>query len=251
MSLYYSDDTVELHLGDCREILPGMKADICLAGPPYGDTSLAWDRWPDGWVQAVGQALPDVASLWCFGSMRMHLDRRNDFNGWTYGQELIWEKHNGSSFHADRFKRVHELAVHYYRGPWGELHKEPQYTNDARARTVRRKTRPTHTGNIEAASYTSVDGGPKLMRSVLQVRSMHGRAIHPTEKPLGILEPILRYSCPPGGTVIDPCAGSGSTGLAARMSGMKAILIERYEPYCEVAANRLSQGSLDIFGGVA
>jgi site-specific DNA-methyltransferase (adenine-specific) len=128
--------------------------------------------------------------------------------------------------------------------------KDPQYTADATARTVRRKKRPTHMGDIEAGSYTSLDGGPRLMRSVQQVRSMHGMAIHPTEKPVGILEPLIRYSCPPLGTVLDPFAGSGSTLAAARNVGRAAIGFEAREDYCEAAAKRLAQATLD-FGGTA
>lgn len=241
---YYQDEHVTLWHGDCRELT--LTADVVVTDPPYGDTSLTWDVWPDGWVDHAAAALPDSASLWCFGSMRMHLSHRTEFDAWTYGQEIVWEKHNGSGFSADRFKRVHEIAMHWYRGPWADVFKDPQFTNDATARTVRRKTRPTHTGNIDAAAYTSVDGGPKLMRSVQYVRSMHGRAIHPTEKPTGILEPLIRYSCPPGGTVLDPFAGSGSTLAAAAATGRKAIGVEIDERYCEAAAQRLSQGVLDL-----
>ena len=241
---YYSDEHVTLWHGDCRELT--LAADTVVTDPPYGDTSLTWDIWPDRWVDHVSAGLPAAASLWCFGSMRMHLTHRTEFDAWTYGQEIVWEKHNGSGFHADRFKRVHEIALHWYRGPWADVFKDPQFTNDATARTVRRKTRPTHTGNIDDAAYTSVDGGPKLMRSVQYVRSMHGRAIHPTEKPTGILEPLIRYSCPPGGTVLDPFAGSGSTLAAAAATGRKAIGVEIDERYCEAAAQRLSQGVLDL-----
>ena len=251
MTLYYQDENVTLYHGDSRQLLPNLTADVCVTDPPYGDTSLDWDMWPEGWVDAVGAALPAAASLWCFGSMRMHLDRRTDFAAWTYGQEVIWEKHNGSGFHADRFKRVHEIAMHWYRGAWAEVYRDPQFTADARKRTVRRKSRPTHTGHIEDGAYTSVDGGPRLMRSVLQVRSMHGRAIHPTEKPVGILEPLIRYSCPPGGVVLDPFAGSGSTLAAAANTGRRAIGIEAREDYCEAAAKRLSQSTLDLFGASA
>lgn len=251
MRIAYHDDYVTLYHGDSSMIPAHVTGDVIVTDPPYGDTSLEWDTYPTGWVDIIGAQLPTAASMWCFGSMRMHLEQREDFANWTYGQEVIWEKHNGSGFHADRFKRVHEIAVHYYRGSWGEVYKDPQFTNDARARTVRRKQRPTHTGNIEAGSYTSVDGGPRLMRSVQQVRSMHGRAIHPTEKPVGILEPLIRYSCPPGGTVLDPFAGSGSTLAAARNAGRKAIGFEAREDYCKAAAKRLSQSTLDIFGGAA
>jgi site-specific DNA-methyltransferase (adenine-specific) len=73
---------------------------------------------------------------------------------------------------------------------------------------------------------------------------MHHSAIHPTEKPLGILSPLIEYACPEGGLVVDPFAGSGSTLDAARQSGRRAIGIERHEPYAEAAAKRLSNLTL-------
>ena len=67
---YWSDGRVSLYLGDCREILPALDvtADCVLADPPYGETSLSWDRWPEGWLEAVAGS---TRSLWCFGSLRM------------------------------------------------------------------------------------------------------------------------------------------------------------------------------------
>ena len=76
--------------------------------------------------------------------------------------------------------------AHWYKGDWSTIYHQAPTTPDATARAVRRKYRPPHTGHIEASSYVSEDGGPRLMRSVIAVHSMHGRAIHPTEKPLGI-----------------------------------------------------------------
>ena len=255
MSIYYEDDLITLHHDDSMRLMGEWAHDnyspahVAITDPPYGDTSLAWDRWPMGWPAMTAAVLPPATSLWCFGSFRMFMDQRLQFADWSYAQEIVWEKHNGSGFHADRFKRVHEFAVQWYRGTWKSVHKSPQYTNDATKRAVRRKERPTHTGAIADSTYTSEDGGPRLMRSVLPVRSMHGRAIHPTEKPTGILTPLIEYACPPGGTILDPFAGSGSTLHAAVMSGRKAVGIEANEAYCEAAAKRLSQGSL--FGGVA
>lgn len=244
---FYEEDGITLYCGDCRDVLPAIgPVDAVVTDPPYGDTSLDWDQPVKGWTDLI-----DTRQVWCFGSMRFWLEHGHDFrDGWTYGQEIVWEKHNGSSFHADRFKRVHELAVHWYRGEWRSLHTEPPVTLDATPRTVRRKRRPPHTGHIEASSYTSEDGGPRLMRSVLQVRSEHGRAVHPTQKPLGILRPLVQYSVPGGGVVLDPFAGSGSTLLAARELGRRAIGIEIDEGYCEAAVARLAQGTLDV-GAVA
>ena len=170
---------------------------------------------------------------------------------WKRSQEIVWEKHNGSSFHADRFKRIHELAVHFYRGDWASVYKCPQFTNDATARTVRRRARPTHTGDIGDANFRSEDGGPRLMRSVIFAKSCHGYAVHPTQKPLKILAPLLEYSCPPGGTVVDPFMGSGSTLILAAQTGRRAVGIDNQERNCELATIRLSQGSLDLFTEVA
>jgi site-specific DNA-methyltransferase (adenine-specific) len=240
MDPYWSDDYVALYLGDSREVLPalGAIADCIVADPPYGQTSLEWDHWPTGWLTTAAAV---TSSLWCFGSLRMYLKHRDDFAGWKLSQDIIWEKHNGSGFHADRFKRVHEQPAHFYRGAWSAVYHDVPTTPDATARTVRRKKRRPHMGHIEAGAYASLDGGPRLMRSVLRVRSMHGSAIHPTEKPVGILEPLIHYSCPPGGLVIDPFAGSGSTLEAARSAGRRSIGIEVDERYCELAARRLAK----------
>jgi site-specific DNA-methyltransferase (adenine-specific) len=241
---YYSDATTTIYHGDCREIVPALnvRADLILTDPPYGDTSLDWDGWPAGWVGAVASSAPQ---MWSFGSMRMWLGRAPEmFEWWSFGQDVVWEKHNGSSFHADRFRRVHETALQWYRGRWDTLTINPQETNDATARTVRRKERPAHMGEIADSTYTSHDGGPRLMRSVLYVRSMHGLAIHPTEKPVGILAPLIAYSTNPGDLILDPFAGSCSTARAARSLGRRSICIEANEAYLEAAVKALAQGDL-------
>jgi site-specific DNA-methyltransferase (adenine-specific) len=247
MEPFYDDGQITLYLADNRRLdlaaLP-FNVDAIVTDPPYGDTSLEWDRTPGAEWLDLATAL--TRSLWCFGSFRFWLTESEKFTaaGWRYAQEIVWEKHNGSSFHADRFKRVHELAVQWYRGEWSDIYRDPQTTNDATARTVRMKQRPPHTGHIDAGSYASEDGGPKLMRSVLRVRSEHGRAVHPTQKPLGILRPLIAYSVPREGTVLDPFAGSGSTLLAARDLGRRAIGVEVREEYAEAAVRRLAQGVL-------
>lgn len=242
---YYVDDQVILYHGDCREVMPALdRVDLIVADPPYGETSLPWDRWPDGWVTMAR----DVASsLWCFGSMRMWGQRWNDFHrlGWVMSQDVVWEKHNGSGFATDRFKRVHEHALHWYQGDaWSDIyHETPTVPGVARpSATIKDHGQTPHAGQIGTAGYEY--GDTRLMRSVIAVRSMHGRATHPTEKPVGILDPLIRYACRPGGVVLDPFAGSGSTAEAARLAGRRAVLIEADERYCEVAARRFTQGVL-------
>jgi site-specific DNA-methyltransferase (adenine-specific) len=95
-------------------------------------------------------------------------------------------------------------------------------------------------GNIEAQAYVSEDGGPRLMRSVIYCRNEHGRAEHPTQKPVGIVKPLLLYSCPPSGIVLDCFAGSGTTGVVASEHGRSAILIEGKPKYAAVARRRVA-----------
>lgn len=235
---------------DCMTALADLadeSVDCVVTDPPYGETSLEWDRWPAGWPAAVRRVLKRTGSMWCFGSQRMFLEHRDEFAGWKLSHDVVWEKHNGSGLFNDRFRRVHELALHWYRDDalWGDVFKAPQFVNDARAKVVRKKARPKQwIGATGDAVYRSEDGGPRLMRSVLPVRSEHGRALHPTQKPLGIVEPLLRYACPPGGTVLDPFAGSGTTGVAAAQCGMQSILIEGNAGFVDVIRDRLSS---DLF----
>jgi site-specific DNA-methyltransferase (adenine-specific) len=249
MEAYYEDDQVQLYLGDMREVLPalGVTADLIVADPPYSETSLSWDRWPDGWPALAATV---TSSMWCFGSMRMFLDRSHEFAHWKLSQDIVWEKANGTGFATDRFKRVHEVATHWYRGDWSAVHHDTPrvaYTGPdkhARARTDRGQ----HLGKIGAQRYE--DDGTRLMRSVLFAQSVRG-GLHPTEKPLGLLAPLITYACPEGGVVVDPFAGSGSTLDAARQAGRRAIGIEAHEPYAEAAARRLDALVLPLDGGAA
>jgi site-specific DNA-methyltransferase (adenine-specific) len=239
---------VILYLGDFRTLvrqMPNASVDCIIADPPYGETSLAWDRWVADWPSEVHRVLKPTGSMWVFGSMRMFLAHVPEFRRFRFAQDVVWEKHNGSGFHADRFKRVHEHALQFYKidVPWAGVYKSVQYTLNATARAVRRKRRPTHMGHIESGSYTSEDGGPRMMRSVLYVRSEHGRAEHPTQKPEGIVEPLLRFSCLPGGVVLDPFMGSGTTGIVAGKNGMRFIGAEANPDYFEIAKCRIWEAS--------
>jgi site-specific DNA-methyltransferase (adenine-specific) len=244
---YYADDRVQLYHGDMREVLPalGTQADACVTDPPYAETSLAWDRWPDGWPALVAQ---HTSSMWCFGSMRMFLDRRDEFDGWKLSQDIVWEKNSGSGIANDRFRRIHEHAVHWYRGAWRDVHHETvRVAGFLGAHSpVPASGAPPHLGaHIGPVAWT--DDGTRMQRSVIKAKKIHRVGIHPTEKPSAILTPLIEYACPAGGIVLDPFAGSASTLFTARMLGRRAIGIEGHEPYCERAAERLS----DLFGGVA
>lgn len=241
---YWSDDYVELYLGDMRELLPdlGVKADLVVTDPPYQCTSLVWDQWPDGWPTLAATA---ASSMWCFGSMRMFLDQRAQFDGWKLSQDVVWEKANGSGFARDRFRRVHEIATHWYRGDWRDIHHDtPRTAYSGPDKSARGSAnRAAHAGRVGAHAY--VDDGTRLARSVIKAGAVRNQRRHPTEKPVELLAPLIEYASPVGGLVVDPFAGSGSTLDAARQSGRRAVGIEADERYCEAAARRLSNLTLE------
>ena len=239
--------SVRILRGDMRDLLatiPDESIDCVLTDPPYGETSLIWDKRVKGWPNLVRRVLKPTGSMWVFGSLRMFMETSADFSGWSLSHDVIWEKHNGSSLFNDRFRRVHEITAHFYRTDvkWSDVFKEPQFTNDATARTVRKKGGPAHwIGETGETIYRSEDGGPRLQRSVLYARSEHGQGTgHPTAKPIPIIEALLRYACPLGGHVLDPFAGSGSTAIAARMIGQDCTLIEANPKYAAAIEARLA-----------
>lgn len=226
MNVAYQDGKVMLVHGDCRSYMRPLRGiGAVIADPPYEETRFGWDAWPEGWVDL----LPAMESLWCFGSLRMFLNRERDFKSLRLAQEVVWEKQNGSGLHNDRFRKVHEIIAQWYpaRLPWARVFKAPQFTNDAKARNVVRRKGPAHWGNLNSVGrYAVNEGGPRLVRSVQAMPNMHRRGIHPTQKPLELLRLLIRYSARPGTTVLDPFSGSGATLQAARLEGVQAIAFE-------------------------
>jgi len=250
MTPYYADEWVTVHHGNSLELVPalGLTADLLLCDPPYGVTDLPWDRWPAGWPSALASA---ARSMWVFGTVRMFLDHHPDFAKWKLSQEIVWRKSNSSGaspLQTDRFRRAHELALHWYQGRWASVYHEPVVlSGEVLSRGVTREAPRENGWHGDRGSRQWVDNGSRLATSIIDSPNMHGRnPRHPTEKPVRVLDPLIRYACPPGGVVLDPMAGSGSTGEAARLSGRRAVLIETDERYAEVIARRMSQDILPI-----
>ena len=136
---------------------------------------------------------------------------------------------------------MHEFALHFYRGEWNALHREvPRVGEEQRKQNIRRGKTP-HLGANGAASVIE---GQRLMTSVIFAASCHGYAVNETQKPEDIVAPLLQYSVPVGGLVVDCFAGSGTTVAVARKTGRRAILIEKREAQCRAIVERLRQGDL-------
>lgn len=264
---YYQDSQVSLFCGDMRDVLPVLgQFDACVTDPPYGETSLAWDRWPDGWPALVAG---HTRSMWTFGSMRMFLRRHGEIEAarWKIAQDfvgefeidtMVWEKNAGSGpTKGDRFNRVHELAVQWYQGLWRDIyHETPRVPTTADkvnpvGLVISRPGAATHRGEYGEKSTSYLYDGLIFARTVVKAKNIRRRRhwTHPTEKPGEVIAPLIECSVPLGGIVLDPFAGSCSTGVTARQLGRRAVCIEADEATCEKAAERLSIP--DLFSGDA
>lgn len=210
MTPYFHMDGIELYHGDFRFLLSQVQADVVVTDPPYGCNASS------GWGGA-------------YSGFQIEGDHSTDARDWllaawagpaiVFGSPrvprpfgcttLIWAKGDHTG--------MGDLSF-----PW-----KPDYE--------------------EIYVRGSGFSGPRTS-SVLQfnARIDSGR-MHPTEKPVALMAELIR-KCPPG-VILDPFTGSGSTLVAARCLGRRAVGVEMEERYCEVAAKRLAQGDMFTASG--
>ena len=209
---YYEDDLVILYHGDCLERPEWWTgADVLVTDPPYG---MAYQS---GWVRdRTNRAIAgdDTTGV-----------RDAALHAWGNRPALIF-----GTWRAERPRDARTLLI-WDKGlvgmgaldlPWGPSHEEIYVLG---------------TGFVG-----------KRGKSVIHIQGLSSndpeRFGHPTPKPVPLMETLIAH-CPPG-CIADPFAGSGSTLVAAKLLGRKAVGVELEEKYCEIAARRLSQGVLDF-----
>lgn len=216
--------------GDCRTVLrslPTESVDLVLTDPPYGvryravraagqpdhpwrSPMLGDERFDDAlytdWLGEAYRVLRPDRHIYMFCADR-HLGtvrRLVAEAGFTLKRTLVWEKPTWPPGDTQGdYGHTTELCVYAMKG--------------------RRLLAKPRIGNV--LHYPRVP---------------HQRMLHPTEKPVEMLRVLIRKSAPPGGLVLDPFAGSGSTGEAAYLEGCDSILIEADPQHATTAANRLA-----------
>jgi DNA modification methylase len=103
-------------------------------------------------------------------------------------------------------------------------------------------------GEVEYC-WTNMKFAPRVFR--YRAVGVDGGKVHPTQKPEALMLWCIGFLPATSKTIVDPYMGSGTTLVAAKRIGRHAVGIEREERYCEIAARRLSQGALDLFGETA
>jgi site-specific DNA-methyltransferase (adenine-specific) len=222
--LAYEDALVTLYHGDSLELSP-VSADAIVTDPPYSRTGastvsttavgkareiIAADQF---WMRWFGQAARQIAACvkpsgcgFIFTDYRtIHLIEQalaDTGTGWLMSQALVWDR--DSIGLGSPFRASHEMIA-FCHGP--------------------------------AFRWT----GPRNCGNVLVHRWPYGRhRHHPTEKPVELLGLLIELVTRPGDVVLDLFAGSGSTLVAAKLAGRRAIGCELVDAYCSIAARRLS-----------
>lgn len=218
---YYQDDSVSLYHGDALELAELWTcADVLVTDPPYGMAYHSGRRKADDRIACDDTLTVRDAALDHWAAANGEGAPALVFGTWKQPrpdrvrQLIVWDKRGGAGFSGD-------LNM-----PWADITEEVYVIGTGWA------------GRRVPAIY-SIPTIPS------QSPARNG---HPTPKPTSLMEALIA-KCPPG-IIADPFAGSGSTLVAAKALGRRAIGVELEERYCETAAKRLAQDVLD-FGAVS
>lgn len=227
--------------GDCIEVMkkiPDHSIDMILTDLPYGVTARnKWDTViPFGllWEQ-YKRIIKDNGAIVLFGSGMFTADlMASNRKMWRYN--LIWQKTQPTGFlNAKKMPlRTHEDICVFYKKP--PVY-NPQKTKGHKRKISHRTVETMNYGNHGESKYDSTERYPKSILTF--AKDSQKSALHSTQKPVALLEYLVKTYTNDGETVLDSCMGSGSTGVACFNTGRDFIGIENdYEIY-QTALKRL------------
>lgn len=249
---------IQLLLGDCLEQMkniPDHSIDMVLADVPYGTTACKWDTvipFEPMWKELKRVAKVNAA-ICLFGSEPFSSNlRMSNLKDFKY--DWIWEKNYSGSFvlAKKRPMQYHEIISVFYSSqptynPIFEPYAESVLKRFSKSEKVNHQKAISRGDKNEIQGIKRVEHSLDLKRgkypSSVQKFSGHptcnGLRQHPTQKPVALLEYLIKTYTLPGETVLDFTMGSGSTGCAAKNLGRSFIGIERDESYFEIAKKRI------------
>ena len=236
---------IDLYQGDClteMSKVPDHTVNMIFTDLPYGTTKNAWDV-PiplDCLWEQYRRVLKPGGAVLLFAQMPFSADLINSNRRW-YRYEWIWHKTIPVGFlNANRMPlRTHEnILVFYEHLPTYHPQKTP-----GKPYTALRSARATHNyGHFDRA--TTINDGERCPRDVLTFSNGNNASkIHPTEKPVDLLEYMIRTYTDAGDIVLDSCMGSGSCGVACQRLGRDVIGIEKDPGYFEAARKRIADAA--------
>ena len=240
---------IELYNGDCLELMkniPDKSIDMILCDLPYGTTACKWDTvipFEPLWEQ-YNRIIKDDSAIVLFGSQPF-TSALIMSNLKMFKYEWIWEKDAGSNFATVKYQpmKEHENILVFGKG-------KTRYFPIMQERIGSRKGKETTT--IDSGRKDSVYGTQEG-RGILKVgklryprsiqRFNRERGLHPTQKPVELLEYLIKTYTIEGEVVLDNCMGSGSTGVACIKTERNFIGIELDEKYFNIAKERIDKST--------
>lgn len=229
----YNDDSLKV----MDELIEqGIKVDCILTDPPYGTTACKWDSiipFDEMWKRLNKLIKPNGAIV-LFGSepFSSHLRMSNIKN---YKYDWIWEKEQGANFTIVKYQpyKVHEIISVF------NNHKYiPQMTTGKPYISGKGTT-----GDIfrNTSKIQTKNNGTRYPRSIQRFNTNKKNSVHPTQKPVDLLEYLIKTYTNEGELVLDFTMGSGSTGVACMNTNRKFIGIELDKNYFDIAKNRIER----------
>lgn len=238
-------DKYKLYQGDCLEVMDGLislgvKFDAIITDPPYGTTACKWDSIIplDEMWKRLNKLIKSNGAIVLFGSMPFTSTLVNS-NIKGYKHHWIWKKNRGTGFQVAKYRPMmqHEdiitftckgERVNYY--PQMIKLEKPKKYNLAKSSNG---TNPL--ANFNKGSYTT---DSKYPTNIIEFKKVN-KPIHPTQKPVALLEYLIKTYTNEGDLILDFTMGSGSTGVACLNTNRKFIGIELDEKYFNIARERL------------
>ena len=243
--------TVDLRCGDCLELMkdiPDGSVDMILTDPPYGTTACKWDSvipFEPMWEQ-INRVIKPNGAVVLFGSEPFSSALRMS-NIKNYKYDLYWVKEKPTNFMQlkRRFGKLTENICVFYDGvanyyPQMVKHNGKKVTNKPSESNAKFKSVVASNSNSRILPYN--DTGYRYPCDILNFnRCQLGKTLHPTQKPVALLEYLIRTYTLESETVLDFTTGSGSTGVACINTNRKFIGIELDDNYYNIARDRIKK----------
>lgn len=239
---------MKLYNGDCLEVMPTLEAgsvDMVLCDLPYGTTQNKWDSiipLEPLWKEYKRICKLDGAMVFTAAEPFMSALVTSNLKDFKY--DLIWHKSQAvGHLNARRMPmRTHEnIAVFYRKTPCynPQLQEKPT----ANIRPVGRRAATDNYGKFDEYAERTIPMNKRYPQSVETFNNPnHGEAgYHPTQKPITLMEYLIRTYTNEGDTVLDSTMGSGTTGVACKNAGRNFIGIEKDEGYFSIAKERIER----------
>ena len=243
---------IELIQGDCLEKMkdiPDGSVDMVLADPPYGTTACKWDNVIpfDLMWERLNKLIKDNGAIVLFGSEPFSSALRMS-NIKNYKYDWVWEKDKGTNFaisNKQPLRKTENISVFYKKQPFydsqgDKLDKPYKHTLPifkSKSSNGAGEHNLNEDGTRKYVHYTH----SKKHNLIYFSRESQINSLHPTQKPLPLIEYLIKTYTNEGETVLDFTMGSGTTGVACKNLNRNFIGIELDSEYFKIAEKRINE----------